>query len=135
MAEERKRVISDIQLRHLQCWHCNHCRDKEAMSGGDSFSKSLCGIDGKWGSMTRAFFCQDFENESLQSETREYHGYRIKNRQVEDWRTRRQWEDAGFYVKPGEQPTMMFKNFLSAEKNLQSGLIGYYLPDQVVQKS
>lgn len=135
MATIRKRKESDIQLRHLQCWHCNHCKDKDGMKGADIFTKALCDINGRWGSMTRAFFCLDFEDERKQSDTTEYHGYRIKNRQVEDWRTRRQWEDAGFYVKPGEQPTMMFKNFLSAEKNLQSGLIEYYLPDQVVQKS
>ena len=104
------------------------------MKGADTFTKSLCGVDATWGSMTRAFFCLDFEDGSLQSDTTEYHGHRIKNRQVEDWRTRRQWEDAGFYVKPGEQPTMMFKNFLSAEKNLRSGLCGYYLPDQVKHK-
>ena len=40
--------------------------------------------------------------------------------------------EAGYYVKPGEQPTMMWKNFMSAENNYQrGGLFGYYLPEQV----
>ena len=132
MAEyESERKVSEVQIRHLQCWHCTHCTDKDGMRGGDQFSKSLCGIDGTWGSMERSFFCLSFEDDRPQSDTTEYFGHRIKNRQVEDWRTKNQWLDAGYAIKPGEQPTMMFKNFLSAERNLQNGLFGYYLPDQV----
>lgn len=83
--------------------------------------------------MERAFFCEEYlDNNSWGSDTTEYHGYRIKNRQVEDWRTKNQWAEAGYYVKPGEQPTMMWKNFMSAENNYQrGGLFGYYLPEQV----
>ena len=101
------------------------------MRGGDKFSKSLCEITGKWGSMERAFFCLDFNNKTEKSDITEYHGYRIRNRQIEDWRTKNQWAEAGYYVKPEEQPTMMFKDFYSAENNLKNGLFGYYLPEQV----
>ena len=125
--------MSDTQLRHLQCWHCTHCFDKSGDKGADASSKSRCAKNNTWGSMERAFFCEEFLGDNRGgSDTTEYHGYRIKNRQVEDWRTKNQWAEAGYYVKPGEQPTMMWKNFMSAENNYQrGGLFGYYLPEQV----
>ncbi len=95
------------------------------------FMKSLCGITGRWGSQKRAFWCLDFETSNCSSDTSEYHGHRIRNRQIEDWRTESQWQEAGYHVKKGEQPTMMFKDFLSAEHNYENGLFGYYLPEQV----
>ena len=58
--------------------------------------------------MERAFFCEEFLGDN------------------------RGGSEAGYYVKPGEQPTMMWKNFMSAENNYQrGGLFGYYLPEQV----
>lgn len=125
--------MSDTQLRHLQCWHCTHCFETASHNGWDASNKSRCAKNNTWGSMDRAFFCEEYLGNNREgSDTTEYHGYRIKNRQVEDWRTKNQWAEAGYRVKPGEQPTMMWKNFLSAENNYQrSGLFGYYLPEQV----
>ena len=124
--------MSDTQLRHLQCWHCTHCFDKSGDKGADASSKSRCAKNNTWGSMERAFFCEEYLDDNRGgSDTAEYHGYRIKNRQVEDWRTKNQWAEAGYHVKPGEQPTMMFKDFRSAEDNNPRGLFGYYLPEQV----
>ena len=110
--------MSDTQLRHLQCWHCTHCFDKSGDKGADASSKSRCAKNNTWGSMERAFFCEEYLDDNRGgSDTTEYHGYRI---------------EAGYYVKPGEQPTMMWKNFMSAENNYQrGGLFGYYLPEQV----
>lgn len=130
MAEKKKRRVSEEQLRTTKCYKCIHCKDEGDMRKM-VFMKSLCGITGRWGSQKRAFFCLDFEDGSLQSDTTEYHGHRIRNRQIEDWRTESQWLEAGYYVKNGEQPTMMFKDFLSAEHNYKNGLFGYYLPEQV----
>ena len=136
MEEKKERKVSDVQLRHLQCWHCVHCADKSMENPLHPSKKSLCGITNRWGSMERAFFCMEYDDGRSASDTTEYHGYRIKNRQVEDWRTRNQWEAAGYYIKPGEQPTMMWKNFMCAEKNYtRSGLFGYYLPEQVAKWS
>lgn len=124
MKKVQNRRVSEKQLRHLQCWHCSHCMASNA-------SKSQCELTGRWGNMERAFFCLDFDNKRAVSNTTEFHGYKVKNRQIEDWRTKNQWLEAGYYVKKGEQPTMMFKDFLSAEHNYKNGLFGYYLPEQV----
>lgn len=130
MAEIRQRRKSEEQLRTVKCYQCIHCKDEKDMRKM-AFTKSLCAISGRWGSTKRAYWCLDFEGESTKSSTTKYHGHRIRNRQVEDWRTKNQWAEAGYHVKPGEQPTMMFKDFRSAEDNNPRGLFGYYLPEQV----
>ena len=131
--EKRQRRVSEEQLRTLKCYHCIHCEDEDDMRKM-SFMKSLCGITGRWGSQKRAYWCIEFETPNYSSDITEYHGHKIRNRQYEDWRTENQWLEAGYYVKPGEQPTMMFKDFRSAEDNNPRGLFGYYLPEQVERR-
>ncbi len=129
---KKSRGISDVQLRTLKCWKCIYCENEKDLRKM-SFSKSLCSITGRWGSMNRAFFCLDFDMGNIKSDMTEYHGHRIRNRQAEDWRTKNQWNEAGYSVKPGEKPTLMFKDHFSAENNNERGLFGYYLPEQVKQ--
>lgn len=131
--KKRQRRVSEEQLRTTKCYKCIHCKDEDDMRKM-SFMKSLCGITGRWGSQKRSYCCLDFCNERPGSTTTEYHGHRFRNRQDEDWRTKNQWLETGYYVKPGEQPTMMFKDFRSAEDNNPRGLFGYYLPEQVERK-
>lgn len=126
----RQRRVSEEHLRTVKCYQCIHCKDEKDMRKM-AFMKSLCAISGRWGSQKRAFWCLDFEGKNLKSDTNNYHGHRIRNRQVEDWRTKNQWEEAGYFVKFGEQPTQMFKDARSAEKNNERGLFEYYLPEQV----
>lgn len=128
--EKRKRRVSEVQLRTTKCYKCIHCKAEDDMRKM-CFTKSLCGITGRWGSQERAFWCLDYEIPNYDSDLTEYHGYKIRNRQNEDWRTKSQWMEAGYYVKPGEKPTMMFKDFRYAEDNNVHGLFGYYLPRQV----
>jgi len=130
MEGTRQRRESEEQLRTVKCYKCIHCKDEKGMRKM-SFTDSLCAISGRWGSQKRAYWCLDFEGHSSGSDTTEYHGHRIRNRQVEDWRTKNQWEEAGYFVKFGEQPTLMFKDARSAEENNERGLYGYYLPEQV----
>ena len=84
--------------------------------------------------MERAFFCLDFDNKRAVSNTTEFHGYKVKNRQIEDWRTENQWQKRGYRIKPGEKPTRMWKNAIVAEHNAQrGGLFEYYLPEQTIK--
>ena len=92
--------MSETQLRHLQCWHCTHCFETAGHKGLDASSKSRCAKNNTWGSMERAFFCEEFLGDNRGgSDTTEYHGYRIKNRQVEDWRTKNEQLSARRFVR------------------------------------
>ena len=83
--EKRHRRVSEEQLRTTKCYKCIHCKDEDDMRKM-SFMKSLCGITGRWGSQKRAYWCLDFETPNYTSDTTEYHGHRIRNRQYEAWR-------------------------------------------------
>ena len=127
MKQVQNRRVSEEPLRHLQCWHCSHCMASNAR-------KSQCELTGRWGNTERAFFCLDFGNKRAVSNTTEFHGYKVKNRQTEDWRTENQWQEMGYQIKPGEKPTKMWKNAIVAEHNIQrGGLFEYYLPEQTIK--
>ena len=58
--------------------------------------------------MNSAFCCTMFEDKRQESSDDEVNGYRIRKDQIEDYRTKNQWEAAGFCVKPNAQGRKMY---------------------------
>lgn len=86
----------------------------------------------RWGSMNRAFYCTKFENKRGQSSTEEINGRRIRKNQVEDYRTAKQWEKAGYRVKLGAKGTEMYASSMAAMHD--GSVFIYYLPEQVEEQ-
>ena len=123
-------MYSEEVLRQLLCYHCAHCVESRDMRRG-RFLKRKCALTNRWGSMEKAFFCRRFENRRDTSSDQEVNGYRIRKDQVEDYRTEKQWLDAGFRVKPGAEGTKMHATRMAAA--YEERAYEYYLPEQVVK--
>lgn len=115
----------------LRSQTCNHCLRK--YESGDIvhglFTTCRCGITGRKGSVNRGLYCLQFRNRMSESDTTEYNGFKVRSKQVEDYRTRNQWFDAGYAVKDGAVGTEMYAVLLSAENNGRR--YKYYLPTEV----
>ena len=76
-------------------------------------------------------YCLQFNNRISESSSEEYNGFRVRSKQVEDYRTKNQWLETGYVVKTDAVGTEMYAVLLAAENNGRRYI--YYLPDQVVK--
>lgn len=82
--------------------------------------------------MNSAFCCTMFEDKRQESSDDEVNGYRIRKDQIEDYRTKNQWEAAGFCVKPNAQGRKMYATRMAAMH--EGRVYTYYLPEQVLKR-
>lgn len=115
-------------LRSVTCNRCSHQYEKSDISRG-IFKKCRCDITGRKGSVNRGMYCMQFKDRMNASSSTEYNGYKVRSKQVEDYRTRRQWLDAGYYVKENAIGTEMYAVMSAAEHNGRRYI--YYLPNEV----
>ena len=123
-------MYSNHVLRQLRCYQCTHCIGSKEMKRGQ-FQKRLCDITNKWGNMEMAFYCTEFDNKREESSSYEYNGYRVKKDQIEDYRTKNQWEDAGYKIREGASGVEMYATRMAAMHNGKRFI--YYLPEDVVK--
>ena len=108
-------------LRQSTCNQCLHGRPR-----GIDYQKSFCEKTGREGSVERACCCEKFERRlNSSSSILSPQGFKYRSKQIEDYRTRRQWEDAGYKVRDGEVGYEMHASMMSGKTFL------YYLPEQV----
>lgn len=102
-------MYADIQLRNNSCWQCVHCvkGDGDPVSG--RHKKRLCDITGRWGSLQKGWYCLKYEYRQLPNVTAD-DGIPVRNRLQEDYRTRKQWEEAGRKVKDTAEGVVMHAN-------------------------
>ena len=115
-------------IRSLTCNRCSH----QYETTGDSRDIAItcrCDITGRKGSVSRGMFCLQFEDRIKNSFDEEVNGFKVRSKQVEDYRTRNQWERAGYAVKKGAIGTEMYAVLLAAENNGRRYI--YYLPEEV----
>lgn len=124
-------MYSENTLRQLPCYHCTHCIGSKDMKR-NVFTKRLCDLTNRWGSMNKAFYCTKFENVLTESSDYEVNGYRIKKDQIEDYRTENQWVMAGYQVRTGCKGTKMYATRMAAMNN--EPLYVYYLPKEVKKR-
>ena len=64
--------------------------------------------------MDKARYCTRFESQQKKSSSTKINGYKIRKDQIEDYRTARQWIDAGFKVKEGSIGKKMYASRYAA---------------------
>lgn len=115
-------------LRSQTCNHCSREYEKSNIVRG-LFTTCRCGITGRKGSVNRGLYCLQFRNRMNESDTTEHNGFKVRSKQVEDYRTKNQWLDAGYVVKDGVVGTEMYAVLSAAEHNGRR--YTYYLPNEV----
>ena len=118
-------------LRAQTCNHCSHQYEKSNIGRNGIFTTCRCDITGRKGSVNRGLYCLQFNNRISESSSEEYNGFRVRSKQVEDYRTKNQWLETGYVVKTDAVGTEMYAVLLAAENNGRRYI--YYLPDQVVK--
>ena len=121
-------MYSENMIRNLPCYHCIHCVECRNMERG-RFKERKCDITKRWGSMYKAYYCNEFVNRRTESSTYEYNGYRVKKDQLEDYRTENQWREAGYVVKEEAVGKEMYASRFSAINGGKTYI--YYLPEEV----
>lgn len=116
-------------IRSQTCNHCIHQYDCSGAGGNGIYKTSRCGITGRKGSVNRGLYCLQFKNRRRQSDTDKINGYMVRTRQIEDYRTKNQWFESGYEVKPDAVGTEMYASFMGAEHKGKTFI--YYLPDEV----
>ena len=113
-------------LRTATCFQCQHLADTQDKDGhhGQKPYKSLCEVTKRWGKLARGKYCDKFEYRQWHNATAD-DGTPIRNRQPEDYRTKRQWEEVGRKIKDGASGTEMY-----ATRNNMKTKYTYYLPDE-----
>ncbi len=127
-SETMKKMYSESVLRILPCYHCIHCVEVDRMVRG-RFQRRKCELTGRWGSMDKARYCTRFESQQKKSSSTKINGYKIRKDQIEDYRTARQWIDAGFKVKEGSIGKKMYASRYAAMNH--GPVFEYFLPEQV----
>ena len=108
-------------LRQSTCNQCSHGRPV-----GIDYRITYCEKTKRKGKASRACYCEKFERRLKESCDRVSDlGFKYRSKQVEDYRTRRQWEDAGYKVKDGIQGHEMHAVSGSSKTFI------YFLPDEV----
>lgn len=113
--------MGDYFLRRSTCNQCSHGRPV----GGD-YKIAYCEKTKRKGWASRACYCQKFERRFQTSSNQVSDlGFKYRSKQVEDYRTRRQWEEIGYIVKEGEKGHEMHASMMSNKTFV------YYLPEEV----
>lgn len=110
-------------LRGFTCWQCKNMGETKGKSIG-SPSKCQCNITKHWGSLERGYYCEKFEYKQWHNAVAP-DGVLIKNRQSGDFRTEKQWEDAGRKIKPDAKGIEMYASRHNMKKAYK-----YYLIDE-----
>ena len=127
--ESQKNLLEPKQQSDATTRTCNRCifslpTDPESSPATTSF----CKITKRKGSVLRGNTCDILKdrNQSDDFATRsEYDGLPIRSKMVSDYRTKKQWLQAGYCIKEGECGAEMHPTFLSKKTFI------YYLPDQI----
>lgn len=113
--------MGDIFLRQTTCNQCLH-----GMAKGVNYNRTYCRKTKREGNATRACYCEKFESRLKRSgEEVSAQGFKYRSKQVEDYRTKRQWEDVGYRVKEGVKGHEMHPSMLSSKTYI------YFLPEEV----
>lgn len=112
------------RLRNLTCFRCIHRGLAETPP-----KRCICEITKRWGDVSRGYYCTKFERVETASDTRLYDGYMRRNLQVEDYRTKRQWEDVGREINKDAKGVEMRAN------GTYRNVYVYYLPEETHEKS
>lgn len=108
-------------LRQSTCNQCSHGR-----AAPFDYGTAYCKKTGRKGKASRACYCEMFERRLKESSDEVSDlGFKYRSKQVEDYRTRRQWEDAGYQVKDGIQGHEMHARMGDRKTFV------YFLPDEV----
>lgn len=108
---------------NLPCFKCKH-------STSERKDEAFCDLYEEWGSVKRAFTCENFSLSLHIDKDKRINGLLIRNNQTDDYRTEKQWNKAGFKVKDGENGTKMYSS-IKASKFSKDNYSIYYLPEQV----
>ena len=78
-------------LRQSSCHQCLHGHPR-----GRDYSNAYCDKTKREGKASRACYCDNFDRRLKESsDAVSEMGFMYRSKRVEDYRTRRQWEDAG----------------------------------------
>ena len=110
-------------LRGFTCWQCKNMGKTEGKRLG-SPSKCQCQITRRMGSFERGYYCKKFEYKQWHNAVAP-DGVLIKNRQSGDFRTEKQWEDAGRKIKPDAKGMEMYASRHNMKKTYK-----YYWIDE-----
>lgn len=125
-----KEMYNETELRTVNCTRCEHCKDWLTRLEGHKIDKRLCEITKRYGSVALGRYCKLFEDIRKTSNLTEYNGFLVRKYQVEDYRTRKQWEKAGYQLKSDAVGKEMYAQIGAALANSQHRYI-YYLPHEV----
>lgn len=115
-------------IRSLTCNHCLYQGEADEIEGG--LTKTCrCKITKRIGSVRRGYYCQHFVNRTKESSDKKFNGYKVRSKQIEDYRTKNQWRQAGYAVKKDATGTEMYAVMLSAQNDGKRFV--YYLPEEV----
>ena len=103
---------------------CNQCKYGRPM--GVDYHRVFCVKTNRAGAASRACYCDMFEHR-LEGSSSELspQGFKYRSKQIEDYRTQRQWADVGYKPKSDEKGHEMHASMLSTKTYT------YYLPDEV----
>lgn len=107
------------KLRTLTCFRCSH----RGASDGTA-KRCFCEVTKRWGDVVRGYYCAKFERLEKSSCDLEFDGFPRRNLQLEDYRTARQWEEAGRGVNQDAKGRRMYANGSSSRTFV------YYLPEE-----
>lgn len=84
-------------LRMKTCWQCKNMGDTKGQKAGFP-ERCQCQITKRWGKLERGYYCDKFEYRQWHN-AKSPDGILIKNRLNKDYRTKKQWENAGRKIK------------------------------------
>ncbi len=135
-SEVIKNLNSEI-LRTIPCNKCSHSTSERNIKKGQNdvrYKESYCDVFKVWLKMITSYKCPYFEDMRIDDDIRYINGYSIRNERKEDFRTQKQWEKAGFLVKPNEKGQEMYASYSAFKKDPDNRII-YYLPEQVERRT
>lgn len=112
-------MLGKGSARTLTCFRCVHRGLTTA-----SAKRCYCELTKRVGNIERGYYCDKFERQETQSCDIEFNGFARRNLQLEDYRTAKQWTDAGRAVNEGAEGRRMYANGTSSKTFV------YYLPEE-----
>lgn len=103
---------------------CNQCKHGHAV--GVNYYRARCDITKREGNASRACYCKHFDSRlQCSSDAVSEQGFKYRSKQIEDYRTEKQWLDAGFVPKKESTGCEMHASMMSSKTYI------YYLPEDV----
>lgn len=129
--------LNSVTLRTISCSKCCHSTSERNIKNGINdvrYKESYCDICSDWVKMTTSYKCPYFNDMRISDEVRYFNGYCIRTERKEDFRTKKQWEKAGYIVKPNEKGQEMYSSYKAFKKD-PNYRITYFLPEQVERRN